>query len=155
VKAIGDALDVPVMRPNIACFGQATWTALRRHPKIVQACNAPPGRGHGVAPAVRGSLRAAAGPGRPGLPQHREEGPGGATSRVWGKHAAFIYRDRAAGPQAGVTFGYNGRFGDKIAGTIDEPKIGLKGCQRVRVGERTKEVISANDLAYFFQNAVA
>lgn len=37
VAAIGDALDLPVMRPNIAVFGQQTWTKLRRHPKIVQA----------------------------------------------------------------------------------------------------------------------
>jgi hypothetical protein len=156
VKAIGDALDVPVMRPNIAVFGQATWTALRRHPKIVQA--------------VYGTAQNAGMVSRQGFADLFElqqilvgqgflntakKGQAVATARVWGKHAAFIYRDRAAGPQAGVTFGYNGRFGDKIAGTIDEPTIGLEGCQRVRVGERTKEVISANDLAYFFQNAVA
>jgi hypothetical protein len=141
---------------NIAYFGQATWTALRRHPKIVQA--------------VYGTAQNAGMVSRQGFADLFElqqvlvgqgflntakKGQAVTTARVWGKHAAFIYRDRAAGPQAGVTFGYNGRFGDKIAGTIDEPKIGLKGCQRVRVGERTKEVISANDLAYFFQNAVA
>jgi hypothetical protein len=156
VKAIGDALDVPVMRPNIATFGQATWTALRRHPKIVQA--------------VYGTAQNAGMVSRKGFADLFElqdvfvgqgflntakKGQVAALSRVWGKHAAFIYRDRSAGPQAGVTFGYNAQFGGKIAGTIDEPKKGLKGCQLVRVGERTKEVISANDLAYFFQNAVA
>ncbi len=76
-------------------------------------------------------------------------------SRVWGKHAAFLYRDRAAGPQAGATYGFTASFGDRIAGTLDEPRTGLTGATRVRVGERVKEVICATDLGYFFQNAVA
>lgn len=156
VKAIGDALDIPVMRPNCVAFGQPTWTALRRHPKIVQACNATAQGAGMVSREQFASLFE--------LQQifvgqaflnTAKKGQAVATARVWGKHAAFFYRDRAAGPQGGVTFGYNGRFGDKIAGTIDEPTIGLEGCQRVRVGERTKEVISAPDLAYFFENAVA
>lgn len=156
VKAIGDALDVPVMRPNIAVFGQSTWTALRRHPKIVQAVF---GTAQGAGMVSRESFaglfelqQVLVGQ---GFINTAKKGQAVANARVWGKHAAFIYRDRAAGPQGGVTFGYNARFGDKFAGTIDEPTKGLKGCQLVRVGERTKEVIAANDLAYFFQNAVA
>lgn len=156
VKAIGDALDVPVMRPNIAVFGQATWTNLRRHPKVVQACNAT-NQGAGIVSRQQFAdlfelQQVLVGQ---SFVNTAKRGQAVATARVWGKHAAFIYRDRAAGPQAGVTFGYNGLFGSKISGTIDEPKIGLTGSQRVRVGERTLEVIAANDLAYFFQNAVA
>lgn len=156
VAAIGDALDVPVMRPNIATFGQATWTKLRRNPNIVKA--------------IKGSVT-------PGGQVSRQEfadffelqevlvgasfanankkGQTGSLSRVWGKHASFFYRDRAAGPQAGVTFGFTGQWGTKFAGNIDEPKIGLTGSQRVRVGERLKEIICAPDVGYFFQNAVA
>lgn len=156
VAAITNALDVPVMRPNIAVFGQATWTGVRRHPKIVQAIK---GTAQGAGLVSRTEFadffelqEVLVGQ---GFLNTAKKGQTATMSRVWGKHAALIYRDRAAGPQAGTTFGFNGRFGDKIAGTMDEPKIGLKGCVRVRVGERTKEVISANDLAYYFENAVA
>lgn len=156
VKAIGDALDIPVIRPNIAVFGQATWTNLRRHPKVVQAINK---NNQGAGMVNRNEFaeffelqQVLVGQ---GFQNTAKKGQAVTTARVWGKHAAFIYRDRAAGPQGGVTFGFNGIFGSRIAGTIDEPTIGLTGCQRVRVGERTKEVIAASDLAYFFENAVA
>lgn len=156
VAAIGDALDVPVMRPNIAVFGQITWTKLRRHPKIVQAIMGT-AQGAGMVSRqafadffeLQGVYVGA------GFANSAKKGQTASMARVWGKHAAFIYRDRAAGPQAGVTFGFTGQFGNKIAGRIDEPSIGLTGAQRVRVGERVQEVVCATDLGYWFQNAVA
>lgn len=156
VAAIGDALDVPVMRPNIAVFGQVTWTKLRRHPKIVQAIM---GTAQGAGMVSRQAFAdffelqdVYVGA---GFANSAKKGQTASMARVWGKHAAFIYRDRAAGPQAGVTFGFTAKFGNKIAGNMDEPKIGLTGSQRVRVGERVKEVVCATDLGYWFQNAVA
>ncbi len=44
---------------------------------------------------------------------------------------------------------------NRVAGSIDEPKIGLRGSVRVRSGESVAEVVAANELGYFFQNAVA
>lgn len=162
VDAILTALDVPVVRPNIAVFGQATWTKLRQHPKVLQAVNA-------AAQATGGNVTSGAVSRQAfaeffelqavyvgaGFANTAKKGQTATLSRVWGKHAAFIYRDRAAGPQAGVTFGFTAQWGNRIAGNIDEPKRGLTGGQIVRVGERVKEVIAANDLGYFFQNAVA
>lgn len=156
VAAIGDALDVPVMRPNIAVFGQATWTKLRRHPKIVQAVK---GTAQGAGMVSRQEfadlfelqgVHVGA-----GFVNSAKRGQTASLARVWGKHAAFLYRDRVAGPQAGVTFGFTAEWGGKIAGQMDEPKIGLTGSQRVRVGERVKELVVATDLGYWFQNAVA
>ncbi len=156
VAAIGDALDIPVMRPNIGVLGQVTWTKLRRHPKLVQAIK---GTAQGAGMVSREefaeffelqALYVGA-----GFANTAKKGQTVSLSRVWGKHAAFIYRDRAAGPQAGVTFGFTGAWGGKIAGNIDEPKIGLTGSQRVRVGERVKEIVCATDISYYFQNAVA
>lgn len=156
VAAIGDALDVPVMRPNIAVFGQATWTKLRRHPKLVQAVK---GTAQGAGIITRQEFaelfelqQVLVGA---GFANTAKKGQTAAMSRVWGKHAALIYRDRAAGPQAGVTFGFTAQWGAKIAGNINEERLGLTGSQRVRVGERVKEVICAADVSYFFQNAVA
>lgn len=156
VAAIGDALDVPVVRPNIAVFGQRTWTRLRRHPKLVQAIK---GTAQGAGIVSRQEFaelfelqQVFVGA---GFANTAKRGQTAALARVWGNHAAFIYRDRMAGPQAGMTYGFSGSFGDKIAGTLDEPKIGLTGSVRVRSGERIKEVVAAPDLSYYFQNAVA
>lgn len=156
VAAIGDALDVPVMRPNICVLGQQAWTKLRRHPKLVQA--------------IKGTAQGAGMVGRQefadffelqalyvgaGFVNSAKRGQTASLARVWGRHAAFLYRDRAAGPQAGVTFGFTAQFGAKIGGRMDEPQIGLTGSQRVRVGERVKELVCATDLGYYFQNCVA
>lgn len=156
VAAIGDALDSPIIRPNIAVFGQQTWTKLRRNVKIVQAIK---GTAQGAGMVSRQEFaeffelqEVLVGA---GFVNQAKKGQAASMSRVWGKHAAFLYRDRAAGPQAGVTYGFTAAWGNKIAGSIDEPKIGLTGSQRVRSGERVKEVICARDLGYFFQNAVA
>lgn len=156
VAAIGDALDVPVMRPNFAVFGQAAWTKTRRHPKLVQAIK---GTAQGAGMVSRQEFaeffelqEVLVGA---GFANSAKKGQAVSLARVWGKHVAFLYRDRSSGPQAGVTFGFTAQFGDKVSGNLDEPRIGLKGCQRVRVGERVKEVICATDLGYWFENAVA
>lgn len=156
VAAIGDALDVPIMRPNVATLGQQTWTKLRRHPKIVQAIkNTNQGAGMVSREEFAEFFELQEVLVGQGLANTAKKGQAAALSRVWGKHAAFFYRDRSAGPQAGVTFGMTAAWGDKIAGNIDEPKIGLTGAQRIRSGERVKEIITAPDVGYFFQNAVA
>ena len=75
--------------------------------------------------------------------------------RAWGPHAAFIYRDRLADTQNGTTFGFTAQWGGRISGSQFDGDIGLRGGQRVRVGESVKELITAPDLGYFFENAVA
>ena len=156
VAAISDALDKPIVRPNVAVLGQITWTKLRRHPLIVQA--------------IKGTMQGAGMVSRQefadffelqellvgaGFVNQAKKGQAASMSRVWGNHAAFIYRDRVAGPQAGLTWGFTAAWGSKMAGSILEPTVGLTGAQRVRCGERVKEIICAPDLGYYFQNAVA
>lgn len=156
VATIGDALDVPIMRPNIAVFGQQAWTKTRRHPKLVQAIK---GTNQGAGMVSRAEFAeffelqdVYVGA---GFVNQAKKGQAASMARVWGKHAAFIYRDRAAGPQAGVTFGFTAAWGKKIAGSLPEQQLGLTGSVRVRVGERVKELVTAPDVGYFFQNAVA
>lgn len=156
VASIGDALDIPVMRPNIAVFGQQTWTKLRRNVKLVQAIKGTAqGSGQVSRQEFADFFELQAVYVGAGFVNTAKKGQNAAMTRVWGKHAAFIYRDRSAGPQAGVTYGFTGQFGSKIAGNIDEPKLGLTGAVRVRSGEQVKECVAAPDLSYFFQNAVS
>jgi len=157
ITAISNALDVPVVRPNVAVLGRAVFTNLARHPKIVSAVlgNA------GLSGIARREQIAAlfeldevmVGE---GWLNTAKKGQTASLSRVWGKHASFIYRDKLASTQQGrPTFGFTAQWGTRIAGANPDPGIGLRGGQRVRVGESVKELLCANDLAYFFQNAVA
>jgi hypothetical protein len=77
-------------------------------------------------------------------------------SRVWGKHAALIHRDGLADSRGNrTTFGFTAQWGERIAGTIRDPNVGMRGGTVVRVGESVAEVIAAPDLGYLFENAVA
>lgn len=156
VAAIGDALDVPVYRPNIAVFGQATWTKLRRNPKLVQAIkNTNQGAGMISRQEFADFFELSGVYVGAGFVNTAKKGQSMATQRVWGKHAAFIYRDRAAGPQAGVTWGYTAEWGMRRSGSMSDQKRGATGGETVRVLERVKELVVAPDLGYYFQNAVA
>jgi hypothetical protein len=155
VIAIGDALDVPVYRPNIGVLGQQTWTKLRRNVKLVQAIKGT-NQGSGMVSREEfkeffelNELYVGA-----GFVNTAKKGQAAATSRVWGKHAAFIYRDRASGPQAGVTWGFTAQWGGRRSGTIVDQKRGATGGETVRVLERCKEVVAAPDLSYYFASAV-
>jgi hypothetical protein len=154
VESIGNGLDVPVMRPNLAVFGQTTWTKLRRNPFIVKAIKGQLASGQVSRQEFAEFFELQDVYVGQGFVNTAKKGQVAAMSRVWGKHAAFIYRDRTAGPQAGVTYGFTATKGAKISGQIAEPTIGLSGSVRVRTGERLKEVICAKDLSYFVQNAV-
>ncbi len=157
VAAIGDALDMPVMRPNIAVFGQSTWTKLRRHPKIVQAVK---GTAQGAGMVSRQEFadlfelqNVYVGA---GFANAAKKGQAVNMQRLWGKNAAFIYRDRAAGPQAGVTFGFTADWGGRyVPPPVEDAKIGAYGAKFVKVIESVKELVVAKDIGYYFANAVA
>lgn len=156
VAAIGDALDSTIIRPNVATFGQVTWTKLRRNPKLVNAIKG----GTTVAGMVsrqefadlfelqevlvgQSNINLA----KKGQPVNMQ--------RTWGKHASFFFRDRSASNAGGITFGFTAQWGGWVAGEIPEQKTGLRGAVRVRSGESVKEIICAKDVGFLFQNAVA
>jgi hypothetical protein len=156
LPVITDALDSLVMRPNIGVLGRRTATILRRHPRVVKAYNGSQGD-EGMVPLqfLADLLELEAihiGEARLNIAR-----PGQAPNlvRTWGPHAAFLYRDRLADANGGTTFGFTAEWGGRVSGSIEDQDIGMRGGQRVRVGESTKEVICAPDLGYYFENAVA
>lgn len=156
---IGDiltALDKMVMRGNILVLGRPVWTVLRQHPKVVKAVLGNAGDS-GVASldAVAQLLELDAIYVGEAWLNSAKKGQTASLQRTWGKHASLIYRDQLATADSGVTFGFTAEFGNRVAGSIEDKDIGMRGGQRVRVGESVAEVICANDLGYFFQNAVA
>lgn len=156
--------DSMLIRPNTAVFGQATWTKLRTHPKIVAAVLNKSGG--------TGGLNAAGAANREAIAALLEidnifigssfsntakKGQTASYSRLWGKHASFIKLEKAVKNARSPlpTFALTAQWGDRVAGTIDAPRVGLEGSQIVRVGEHVKELITFQEAGYFVQNAVA
>jgi hypothetical protein len=149
-------LDACIMRPNIMVIGRAAFTKLVMHPKMIKA--------------VRGTAADAGIVSRQAVADLFEldeiqvgegwlntakKGQAAVMARVWGKHCSLIYRDRLADTNRGTTFGFTAELGTRVSGSIPDPNIGLRGGQNVRVGESVKELVTASDLGYFLQNAVA
>lgn len=156
VAAILGAFDGMVMRPTIGSFGRATWTKLSTHPKICKAIF-----GNNTDAGIV-SRRAFADLFElddifvgEGWINTAKKGQPAALARCWGKHAAFLHRNLAADTLNGTTFGVTAQWGGKLAGSEFDKNMGMRGGMQVRVGESVKELVLANDLGYFFENAVA
>jgi hypothetical protein len=153
---IDDVLDVPPLRPNVLIFGRSVWTKFRRHPGIVEAVRSTGSTAGTVTRQEVADLfevqKVLVGEGwlntaKPGQAISR--------SRVWGKHIAAIYQENMAASSMGTAFSFTARFKDRVASAEPDRRIGLRGGERIRVGESVKEVIAAPDLGYFIQNAIA
>jgi len=156
LNALLAALDQTLIRPNKMVIGQQAWTQLRQHPKIVNAVFRTPQNSGSVPKQALAELleidEVIVGT---GFVNTAKKGQPPTYVRVWGKHCSLIYSSLQAAQMAQPCYGFTAQWGTKIAGAIPEPKSGLRGGNRVRVGESVQEVISASDAGYFFQNCVA
>lgn len=156
LPVIDGYFDGMLVRPNIAVMGRLVATKLMRHPKVAAAVY------KNGTNAGKVTLRALADQLEldeiyvgEGFVNTAAPGQAPVMQRVWGKHCAFLYRDRTARQKAKVTFGFTARWRGRVAGTIVDPDIGALGGVRARVVEQVKELVTANDLGFFVQNAVA
>lgn len=155
VGVISDALDSMIIRPNVGVFGAISWSKFRRHPEIVSAVLGNDGT-KGIATRqqvielfeLEDLLVGEA------FVNTAKKGQNEQFARAWGKHIAFIHRNKLADRNKGVTFGLTVPYGTRIAGDRPDADIGLRGGVRVRVGETVKELITAADVGFLFQDAV-
>lgn len=155
-RAIADVLDGLFMRPNQMVMGRRVWSYLSRHPKICAAVFKN-GTNNGLVTRAQfaelfemtelplvgeGWLNTAV----KGQPVNMQ--------RIWGNDMVAFHRDMNADTEFGVTFGFTAEFGSRVAGSIVDPDMGIRGGERQRVGESVKELIIAPDLAYLWKNAV-
>lgn len=157
IDAIGAAIDVPVIRPNVGVIGRAAFSKLRAHPKIVKAVQGNSGdAGRATAQQIADLFELEELLVGEAWVNSAKRGQSASLARVWGKHMALIFRDAQANASGNrASFAWTAQWGTRIAGAIPDSNIGLRGGQRVRVGESVSEVISANDLGYLMINVVA
>lgn len=154
--AIMAAMDGMVMRPNVIGMSRPVWTVLRQHPKMCKAIfGNNTDAGIVSRQAVANLLEVDDILVGEGWINTAAKGQPATISRIWGKSCFLFNRNKEADTEFGITFALTAQFGDRVAGTIDDSDIGLSGGVRVRSGERVKELITANDLGYLFDAAVA
>lgn len=149
--------DAMIMRPNFGVIGREVATELQLHPKVVANIYGSAStqgmvslediaRKLGLRKLVVGDARV----------NVAKPGQAAVMSRCWGKHAAFHYQEPEASLQGGgTTYCLTGQWGSPVAWDDFDKKIGLRGGRMVRAGESVVELVTANDLGYFVQNAVA
>jgi hypothetical protein len=164
VEAIDAAVDSMLIRPNVLVLGRQTWRKLRKHPKVIAAVLGQRGVGAAEKAAGKVGLEAVA-----ELLELDEiivgeafyntaaKGQAASYSRLWGAHAALLHINRnVRSARAAIpTFGFTAEWGGRRVRTIDEPKKGVDGGTSIHVVEQVKELVSFQELGYFFQNAVA
>jgi len=157
LKTVLEALDVPIMRPNIMVFGQSVWTKFRQHAKIVKATHGNSGdAGVAARQAVAELLEVDEILVGEGWYNPGKKGQTVSVQRMWGNYLALLYRDKLATLNGDrITFAMTAQFGHPGAGSISDPDIGAKGGKRVRVWEQVKELVTANDLGYLFSDVIA
>jgi hypothetical protein len=148
-----------VYRANTIAMGFPVWNVIKRHPKLIEA--------------VKGGLTQEGAISRQQFADLFEipvsnlaigtawlntakKGQAVNLARVWGKTIACLYVDPAkqAADDSVITFGFTAELGTRIAGSIVDRDIGLQGGQRLRVGERVKEFVAAQDVGYLIEDAV-
>ena len=153
IAKIMAALDAAFIRPNFMVLGQEAWTALRQNPVIMKATNKNSGDKGAAARAAVAELFELqdiyVGQGRYNSAKPNQTPTYG---RLWTDSALLFYKNPTATPSMGVTFGLTAQWGDKVAMQWEDRNIGLRGGQRVRMGESVKELILAADCAFLFSD---
>lgn len=154
---LNDALDSTlIFRPNVMVIGQSAWTKLRVNRSLLAALQPNVSNPKGILTREQVAElleidRIIVGS---SFVNQAKKGQDAVPVRTWGKHIALLHINPQANSQRGITFGFTAQYGTRVAGSQPDSKIGLRGGQRVRVGETVKEKVIAPELGYFIQDAV-
>lgn len=156
IGLLTDALDDMLMRANIMVIGRRAYSKLAQHADVVKAAHGNSGdKGMATRQAITDLFELEDVVVGEAFVNNARKGQNPVMQRAWGNHIALINRDATADTTHGTTFMLTAEFGQRIAGSISDPDIGLRGGVRVRAGESVKEFFVANDLGYFIEDAVS
>jgi hypothetical protein len=156
IRLISEAADTMVMRPNNMVLGRVEWTGLRTNPTVLQALTVS-GSDKGMANkrAVADLLELDDIIIGEGWINRSKKGQAVSMQRAWSGNALLFFKaPLASSIDATPTYAWTAQHGERVSGSIDEPKIGLKGSVRVRSGESVKEVVAAPELGYLLEDVL-
>lgn len=154
--AIRAALAGMFVKPNTVVFGYDAWQKISVQKQIIAAIYpAAPAPVAGALQATPQSVAALLGVRKvlvgEAWKNSAQLGQTPSMARVWASSSvAFLYLNPTANPKQGLTFGWTAQYGTRVAGDIPEPKVGLRGSIRVRVGESVNETVTAPTAGFLF-----
>jgi len=155
IDDIYDAREGMLIKPNTLVLGSTVFSKLVRHPHIIQAIHGTTGdKGVATLEQLRNLLnfeRLLVGE---AWLNTANKGQAETMARAWGNHAAMLYIDQNLVDPDEITFGFSATYDTRLAWEKEDENIGLRGGVVVRVGESIKEMITAPDVGFFFQDAV-
>ncbi|WP_157019850.1 capsid protein [Mesorhizobium xinjiangense] len=148
-----------VHRANTVSMGEEVWETLKRHPKLIKAVKGGQTEDGAISRAQFAELmeidpeRLLIGV---SMVNTAPKGKPVSLTKVWGNSIQMHYVDEVKrSPEDNVlTWGFTAKLGQRLAGKIDAPEVGLKGGRRVRVGESVTEVVCASSLGYIIENPI-
>ncbi|PRA87928.1 capsid protein [Ochrobactrum sp. MYb29] len=148
-----------VYRPNRISMGFAVWNKIKRHPKLIKAIKGGLTEDGAITKAQFAELFELSAENvlvGEALLNTTRKGQDPRLERVWGNSIQLNFVDTAkrSSTDYNVTFGFTAEYGNRISGSIQDPDIGLEGGERVRVGERVKELICAKDVGVIITNPI-
>ncbi|WP_273792384.1 capsid protein [Brucella anthropi] len=146
-----------VYRPNTISMGFSAWSKIKRHPKLIKAVKGGLTEDGAISKQQFADLfeisvdRLLVGEAWLNIAR---KGQAADLQRVWGDSIQLTYVNstKQDAKDGKITFGFTAELGTRISGTIIDPDIGLEGGERVRVGERVKELVCAKDVGVIIQN---
>lgn len=149
IALVMDTLATPLMRPNTMVTSGKVRDALVRHPQIVKSYHGNAGEA-GIVPdayiaqlfGLRAFLYSRA------IKNTAKPGQTMSVAQVWSDSIAFLHQNPLANTRRGFTWGYTPQWQSRVSGQIAEPKTGLRGAVRVRVGESVNELVIGTDGSY-------
>lgn len=156
LELIQQGLDAMLVRGNRLVFGQRAWAKFRMLPEVVKAVHGNDG-GSGMATreAVARLFEVQEVLVGSSFVNIKKPGEAPEMVRVWDRSIAAHYIDRAAAQVGGLTFGCTFEYGSRVAGSMPNTDVGMRGGKVVRVGESTKPLVVAPYAGYFWENAVS
>lgn len=151
-------LDAPLMRPNVMVIGQAAYSKLVQHPKIVKAVLGNSGdSGIATRQQIARLFELQEVLVGQGFLNSAKKGQTASYGRVWGGNCALLHLNRQINnvrdqrPNWGLTAEL---VSGRVAGAMEDKDIGLTGGMDVRVGEAVRELVTMSELGYYLEACV-
>lgn len=156
LEIILEAIDQMLVPANTLVMGMDVWTKLRLNPNLIKAVHGTSGDKGAISRQQLAELLEIPdiiiGNSRYNV---AKEGQKASIQPCWKGYCALLHNNPHADTNQGMTFGLTGRFGDKIAGRIFDPDMGMRGGYKIRCGESIKELIVAKQCGFLFENPIA
>ncbi|MFV0626156.1 MAG: phage capsid protein [Alphaproteobacteria bacterium] len=155
IELLLKAKDEMIMGANTLVLGMDVWTKLRLHPKVVAAVNKNSGTS-GVASRQAVAELLEVNEVIVGNSKHNvsKKGQTAQVASTWAGVMSLLHLDDTADTENGVTFGLTARFGERIAGELEDQDMGLRGGKKVRVGESVRELVVGELCGYLFESVL-